>query len=127
MKIHFVDTEIVFFKVFLRKIISTISNSSYTSQIHCRNALRLDPVDMNARIADRDDFVLLDVSTHIDVFPDDYTCDISLPCATQDRGINANGTLLLDFCKRSGFRIVNSRIVEDSEFRKCGFTRLKFN
>ena len=34
----------MFFKVFLRKIISTISNSSYTSQIHCRNALRLDPV-----------------------------------------------------------------------------------
>ena len=34
----------MFFKVFLRKIISTISNSSYTSQIHYRNALRLDPV-----------------------------------------------------------------------------------
>ena len=46
LKIHFVDIEIVFFKVFLRKIISTISNSSYTSQIHCRNALRLDPVIM---------------------------------------------------------------------------------
>ena len=24
----------------------------------------------------------LDVSTHMDVFPDDYTCDISLPRAT---------------------------------------------
>ena len=46
MEIHFMDIEIVFFKVFLRKIISTISNSSYTSQIHCRNALRLDPVFM---------------------------------------------------------------------------------
>ena len=34
------------FKVFLRKIISTISKSSYTSQIHCKNALRLDPVFM---------------------------------------------------------------------------------
>ena len=44
IKIHFVDIELVFFKVFLRKIISTISNFSYTSQIHCRNALRLDPV-----------------------------------------------------------------------------------
>ena len=43
-KIYFVDIEIVFLKVFLWKIISTISNSSYTSQIHCRNALRLDPV-----------------------------------------------------------------------------------
>ena len=36
----------MFFKFFLRKIISTISNSSYTSQIHCRNALRLDPVNV---------------------------------------------------------------------------------
>ena len=44
LKIHFVDIEIAFFKVFLGKIISTISNCSYTSQIHCRNALRLDPV-----------------------------------------------------------------------------------
>ena len=77
--------------------------------------------DMNARTADRDDFVPLDVSTHMDVFPDDYTCDISLPRATQDRGINANGTLLLDFCKRSGFRIVNGRIGEDSEFGKCTY------
>ena len=34
----------MFFKVFLRKIISTINNSSYTSQIHYRNALHLDPV-----------------------------------------------------------------------------------
>ena len=34
----------VFLRFFLRKIISTISNSSYTSQIHCKNALRLDPV-----------------------------------------------------------------------------------
>ena len=46
IEIHFMDIEIVFFKVFLRKIISTISNSSYTSQIHCRNALRLDPVHL---------------------------------------------------------------------------------
>ena len=38
------DIEMVFFKFFLRKVLSTISNSSYTSQIHCRNALRLDPV-----------------------------------------------------------------------------------
>ena len=63
--------------------------------------------DMNARIADRDYFVPLDFSTHTDTLPDDYTCDINLPRATQDRGFNANGTCLLDFYKRSGFRIVN--------------------
>ena len=35
--------------------------------------------DMNARTADRDDFVLLDNSTHIDALPDEYTCDLNLP------------------------------------------------
>ena len=62
----------------------------------------------------------LDV-THMDVFPDDYTCDGSLPRANQDRGLNSNGTLLLDFCKRSGFRIVNGRVGEGSEFGKCTY------
>ena len=79
--------------------------------------------DMNVRIADRDDFVPLDFSTHMDTLPDDYTCDINLPRATQDSGFNANGTYtcLLDFCKRSGFRIINGRVGEDSGVRKCTY------
>ena len=44
-KINFVDIEMAFFFLgFPMKKISTINNCSYTSQIHCRNALRLDPV-----------------------------------------------------------------------------------
>ena len=77
--------------------------------------------DMNARTADRDDFVLLDNSTHIDALPDEYTCDINLPRTTQDRGFNANGTQLLDFCKRSGLRIVNGRVGEDSALGRCTY------
>ena len=49
----------------------------------------------------------------------DYTCDINLPRATQDSGFNANGTRLLDFCKRSGFRIVNGGVGEVSGVGKC--------
>ena len=76
---------------------------------------------MNARTADKDDFVPLDFSTHMDVFPDDYTCDVSLPRANQDRCLNANGTLLLDSCKLSGLRIINGRVGKDSEFGKCTY------
>ena len=50
------------FKVFLMKIISTIINSSYTSQIHCRNALCLDPV------------ILLSISITIVQFHLKYFC-----------------------------------------------------
>ena len=72
---------------------------------------------MNARIADRDDFVPLDFST----LSDGYSCEINLPRATQDSDFNANGTRLLDFCKRSGFRIVNGRVCEDSGVGKCTY------
>ena len=40
--------------------------------------------DMNARRADRDYFVPFDISTHMDVLPDDYTCDVNFPRATSD-------------------------------------------
>ena len=76
---------------------------------------------MNARIAHRDDFVPLDFSTHMGTLPNGYSCEINLPRAKQDSGFNANGTRLLDFCKRSGFRIVNSRVCEDSGVWKCTY------
>ena len=63
----------------------------------------------------------LDVSTHMDVLPDDYNCDISLPTATQGRGFKTKGTLLLEFCKRSGFPIVNGTVGEDFEFGTCTY------
>ena len=53
--------------------------------------------------------------------PDDYNCDISLARATQGRGFKANGTLLFEVCKRSGFPIVNGRVGEDFEFGKCTY------
>lgn len=77
--------------------------------------------DMNARIADRNDFVSQDFPTHIDTLPDDYICDINLPRATQDKGFNANGSLLLDFCRKTGLRVVNGRIAEDAGIGKCTY------
>ena len=77
--------------------------------------------DMNARIADKDDFVPLDISTHIDILPDNYICDNYMPRATQDKGFNANGAALLDFCKRTGFRIVNGRVGADAAVGKCTY------
>ena len=59
--------------------------------------------DMNARISDKDDFVPLDISTHIDALPEDYVCDTNLTRATQDKICNANGSLLLDLCRKLDF------------------------
>lgn len=77
--------------------------------------------DMNARIADKDDFVPLDISTHMDALPEDYICDANLPRATQDKVGNANGSLLLEFCRKTGFRVVNGRIGEDAGVGKCTY------
>ena len=77
--------------------------------------------DMNARKANRDYFVPFDISTHMDVLLDDYTCDINFPCATQDFGFNANGLIVFNFYKRSGFRIVNGRVGDDSKIGKCTY------
>ena len=77
--------------------------------------------DMNARIADRDDFVPFDISTHMDVIPNDNTYDIRFPRVTKDRAFNAYSSLLLNFCKQSEFRIVNSRVGDDAKIGKCTY------
>ena len=38
--------------------------------------------------------------------------------SAQDKGYNSNGTALLDFCKRTGFRI---RVGEDANVGKCTY------
>ena len=85
---------------------------------------------MNARISNKDDFVTLDISTHIDALPEDYVCDINLTRATQDKICNANGSLLLDLCRKnwiSSSKWKDWRRCWRREVHLCGLTWFKFN
>lgn len=77
--------------------------------------------DMNARISDRNDFVVDDTFVHIDTLPDDYVRDNELPRITQDKGFNSNGRSLLEFCRSTGLRVVNGRVADDACVGKCTY------
>jgi hypothetical protein len=75
--------------------------------------------DMNSRIGQLKDFVELDsVDPHVMILPDDYTSDNNIPRVSQDYGTNEFGTLLLDFCKQTGLRILNGRLFNDADIGK---------
>ena len=67
---------------------------------------------MNARIKDLPDMVLDDNYAHLPL-PDDYSMDEFIPRASQDKNMNSNGTLLLEFCKQTKMRILNGRTGSD--------------
>ena len=73
--------------------------------------------DMNARTKELPDMVLDDNSLYVPL-PDDYVLDDYLPRSSQDKSSNANGTLLLDFCKQTNLRILNGRIGSDKGIGK---------
>ena len=68
---------------------------------------------MNARTKELPDMVLDDNSIHLSL-PDDYIADEYIPRSSQDKNINSNGTLLLDFCKQTNLHILNSRYGSDT-------------
>ena len=76
--------------------------------------------DLNSRTGTEHDVVILDNSKN-DVLPDDYVPDEFLVRSSDDKTINSNGKILLDFCKQNGLRICNGRIGEDRNFGKCTF------
>ena len=58
---------------------------------------------MNARIADRDDFVPMDISTHIDTLPEDYVSDKCLPRVRKIEGIIQMVLLFSIFANEQAF------------------------
>ena len=68
--------------------------------------------DMNARSKELSDMILDDSSVHLPLL-EEYIVDDYIPRTSQNKGSNANGTMLLDFCKRTGLRILNGRIGSD--------------
>ncbi|XP_077978230.1 uncharacterized protein LOC144433746 [Glandiceps talaboti] len=68
--------------------------------------------DLNARTGEKPDFVFDDSQSHVPL-PDDYVIDDCTPRVSQDKNVNSNGTLLLDFCKQSSLRMLNGRCGSD--------------
>ena len=67
-------------------------------------------------------FVVDDNPGHMDVLPDDYIPDSSMPRCSEDKGhVNNNGLLLLDLCKQTGLRVMNGRVGKDSGVGKYTF------
>ena len=69
--------------------------------------------DLNSRIGEMCDYVTDDHVTHMPLLPDDYNSDEVIPRRSQDKAVNLNGHLLLDFLKETGLRVANSRVCED--------------
>ena len=62
--------------------------------------------------------VLDDNFVHLPL-PDDYILDdFIMPCASEDKKSNQNGTLLLEFCKQTNMRILNERTGSDNGIGK---------
>ena len=74
--------------------------------------------DFNARTASHPDYVEDDNSIHMHVLPDDYQLDAPMQRTSEDCGFNKYGTNLLDFCKLTGFRILNGRVGQDRNIGK---------
>ena len=73
--------------------------------------------DLNARIADKLDFIENENDIHDrlqDLLPDEYTHDFNINRNSQDKVYNNQGQQLLDLCIASQLRILNGRYVGDS-------------
>ena len=55
--------------------------------------------DMNARTSTLSDVVIDDISMYVPL-PDEYVCDGIIPRCSEDKVINTNGHLLIEFCNR---------------------------
>ena len=67
------------------------------------------------------DFVDADNSRHVYALPGDYNADKVLPRSSKDSKLNANGSLLIDFCRQTGLRIANGRVGSDSVVGECTY------
>ena len=76
--------------------------------------------DLNAQTATNADYVVDDTSDHVHVLPaDDYQTDIPMHRMSEDKGFNNFGSNLLDFCKHTGYRILNGRVGQDKTLRSA--------
>lgn len=75
--------------------------------------------DFNARTACDPDYVVDDTTEKAYNLPDDYVCDVPMQRFSQDlRRPYGNGINLLEFCKKTGMRIMNGRCGDDKNIGK---------
>lgn len=76
--------------------------------------------DMNARTGILPDMIVDDNNLHVPL-PEDYTPDDFIPRTSQDKVVNSNGYLMLNFCKQSSLRILNGRCGNDGSVGRFTF------
>ena len=76
--------------------------------------------DMNARTGYLPDIITDDNNLRVPL-PDDYAVDECIPRVSQDKVVNRNGYLLLNFCKPSSLRILNGRFGNDKSVGRFTF------
>ena len=77
--------------------------------------------DLKARTGTLPDFVNDDSSDHIPALPNDYSIELPVERASEDKAFNRYGSQLLDFCKHTGLRILNGCMGADKGIGKCMF------
>jgi exonuclease III len=72
--------------------------------------------DLNARIANRSDFIENEdelCGTLQNILPDEYICDFNINRNSVDSVFNSQGQQLLDLCIASQLRVLNGRLIGD--------------
>ena len=72
-------------------------------------------------------FVSDGASRHGYALPDDYITDKSLSRSSKDTKLNSSSIFLIDFCRQTGMRIANGRLVPmlvSGSEQWCQFNRL---
>ena len=72
--------------------------------------------DLNARIANRSDFIENEdelCGTLQNILPDEYICDFNINRNSVDSVFNSRGQQLLDLCIASQLRVLNGRLIGD--------------
>jgi hypothetical protein len=71
--------------------------------------------DLNARIGDRHDFILIDDTTYLPI-DDDYNVDVfSVRKASKDNEVNTFGKSLLKMCCNLNIHVLNGRCTSDQQ------------
>ena len=76
--------------------------------------------DTNARTSTSSGMVIDDNSMRVPL-PDEYVCDEIIPRCSEDKVINTNGHLLIEFCKQTSIIMFNGRCGLDRNVGKFTF------
>lgn len=82
-----------------QSIFDYITNDVTTFKAQHSNISFLVTGDFNSQVSNMNDYVINEFLHNLDMMPVDYSMDIPMPRASQDKVVNDNGRLLIDFCR----------------------------